>query len=64
MTRPKLILFLVMFLLLFLIKCGQVIKEGPKTETPKTEKKEVSDKSIITCPKCGHKKEETLPTDV
>jgi len=26
-------------------------------------KKEVMVKSIITCPECGHKKEETMPTD-
>jgi len=26
-------------------------------------KKEVILKSIITCPNCGHKKEETMPTD-
>lgn len=25
---------------------------------------EVSEKSTITCPKCGHKKQETLPTDI
>ena len=23
----------------------------------------IKTKSIITCPKCGHKKEETMPTD-
>jgi len=29
-----------------------------------TSKATISDKSEITCPKCGHKKIETLPTDV
>lgn len=28
------------------------------------ENKEVSTTSTITCPKCGHKKQETLPTDI
>ena len=50
-------------LLLFLVNCNtESQKEPVKKET--TTQNESSLTSEITCPKCGHKKMETLPTNV
>jgi len=78
MTRLRIILFLSICASLLFSECNQkeientVVTAGKTKDSCNTtekdccknEKKEVSSKSIITCPTCGYKKEETLPTDV
>lgn len=55
-------------MLLFLIGAFFLVNCSTKNErviTPtETNAKNVSATSVITCPKCGHKKQEILPTDV
>ena len=58
---------------LFLIQCSNPNSKAPDSKPTKdstivtsdsTKTSEASIKSEITCPKCGHKKMEEMPTDV
>ncbi|HXD94417.1 MAG TPA: GDCCVxC domain-containing (seleno)protein [Bacteroidia bacterium] len=66
--------FLIMMVVLLFIQCSSSTQNTTVTKSnlndlgcrkdSTTDKNVTAMQSVITCPKCGHKKTETMPTDV